>query len=407
MKRAALALLCLAVSAPAFAQRGRAVAPGVPPPALGEAFAGLSADDRALFAAGKHEFRFLFEVQDGLGPMFNDRACQICHFDPADCGGSFRTVTRIGKMVAGEFNPLKEFGGSLLQKGMGPREGSSHQFPGENGPNDAIFARRRTQPLFGLGLVDATSDATFIALAQSEAFGETPGRVAMVDNLVAGMKTAGKFGWKAQIATLEEFSGAALLDEIGITNPRFPDEACPAGKCSELAFNPQPALNDDGTRVRLLTLYMQLLAPPSRGSITAEVRAGEKVFNQIGCNSCHVSTLETGPNSNPALNHVTYHPYSDFLLHDMGSAGDGIEQGDAKGREMRTQPLWGLRFMFVMIGSFPGAPPKSPVLLHDGSARNIEAAILGHGGQGSAARGRFVQLSETDNANLMAFLKSL
>ena len=405
MKRAAFVLLCLAVSAPAFAQRSRAVAPGAPPPAIGEAFAGLSANDRALFAAGKREFRFLFEVQDGLGPMLNGRACQICHNDPADGGTSFRMVARVGKMVGGTFDPLTELGGSLLQKGMGSYEGSSHEFPSETAPKDAIVAQRRTQPLFGLGLVDATPDSTFIALAQSQAFGPTPGRAAMVDNLVTGTKTVGKFGWKSQIATLEEFSGAALLDEIGITSPRFPDEACPAGKCSELAFNPRPDLNDDGTRVRLLTTYMQLLAPPTRGPITAAVRAGEQVFNQIGCNSCHVATLVTGPNTMAALDRATYHPYSDFLLHDMGTLGDSIEQGNARGGEMRTQPLWGLHVLFQPSTFFNPLPPQ--FFLHDRRAPNLDAAISGHAGQASLSRQRFLQLNETDHASLMAFLNSL
>ena len=407
MKRAALAFICVAVSAPLFAQRTRAVAPPAAPPAAGEPLAGITAERRALFVAAKREFNFLFEVQDGLGPMFNDRGCTMCHVDPADGGGSFKTVVRIGKMIDGKFDPLAQFGGSLLQKGMGPNEGSSHLFPSDSFIRtvDVIETRRRTQPVFGLGLVEATPDSTFIALAQSESASGTPGRVAMVDNRLAGMKTAGKFGWKAQIATLQEFAAVALADEIGITNPLFPNETCPAGNCSELAFNPRPDLNDDGTRVRLDTVFMQLLAPPPRGPITAEAVAGEQVFNQIGCNSCHVSTLQTGPNSDRVFDRVTYHPYSDFLLHDMGNLGDGIEQGDAKGREMRTQPLWGLRFAF--------ATRLAPTLLergdflHHGEAKGLDEAILGHAGQAATARQRFVELNDTDHANLMAFLKSL
>src|SRR5262249_53222795 len=124
MKRATAAvLLCVAVSSPALAQRTRAAAPGGPPPSIGESFAGLSPDQRALFAAGKHEFNFLFEVQDGLGPMFNQRACTICHLDPTDGGGSFRTVTRVGKIIDGQFDPLTQIGGAVREEGKGATDG--------------------------------------------------------------------------------------------------------------------------------------------------------------------------------------------------------------------------------------------------------------------------------------------
>lgn len=405
MKRlTVLIVLCVLVAPSMFAQRRRAVGPPPPPPnnnpapaQFGQPLANLPLSLLALFNAGRREFGEPENVQDGLGPVFNGRSCGECHNVPVLGGGSDRLVTRIGTTTNGRFDPLTRLGGSLLQnRGIGPREGATHAFRGENVPPSAtIVARRRSTSLFGLSLVDATPDTTFIALAAQQAARNdgTAGRVSMADNLAAGMQTVGKFGWKAQVPTLFQFAGDAYLNEMGITNPFFPAENCPSGNCNELQFNPRPGLNDGGEDTRALTDFMTLLAAPPRGTITADVTAGEDVFNRIGCNACHVATLQTGSSATPALNRVTYSPYSDFLLHDMGALGDGIEQGTANGRELRTAPLWGLR----LVTTF----------LHDGRTRTIEGAITAHDGQGRAARDRFNALNATERARLLAFLRSL
>ena len=403
MKRlTVLAVLCVLLTPSMFAQRRRAVGSPPPPPQaapvqFGQPLTNLPLSLLALFNAGRREFGEPEDVEDGLGPVFNGRSCGECHNVPVLGGGSDRLVTRIGTTTNGRFDPLTRLGGSLLQnRGIGPREGSTHAFRAENVPPTAtIVARRRSTSLFGLSLVDATPDTTFIALAAQQAARNdgTAGRVAMADNLAAGMQTVGKFGWKAQVPTLFQFAGDAYLNEMGITNPFFPAENCPAGNCNELQFNPRPGLNDGGEDTRALTDFMTLLAAPPRGPITADVTAGEGVFNRIGCNACHVATLQTGSNPNAALNRVTYHPYSDFLLHDMGTLGDGIEQGTANGREFRTTPLWGLR----LVTTF----------LHDGRTRTIEGAIAAHDGQGRAARERFNALNATERGRLLAFLRSL
>jgi CxxC motif-containing protein (DUF1111 family) len=180
---------------------------------------------------------------------------------------------------------------------------------------------------------------------------------------------------------------------MGITNPQFPNENCPNGNCAELAFNPRPDLNDTGEGVQKLADFMQLLAAPPRATITSEVNQGEAVFARIGCDECHVATLHTGASAVTALDHRTYHPYSDFLLHDMGALGDGIEQGTALGRDMRTAPLWGLRF--------------TNEYLHDGRAQTLDQAVLQHDGEGRASRDRFAALSEDEKQKLRAFLRSL
>jgi CxxC motif-containing protein (DUF1111 family) len=411
MKRLFMVLVLLS-SLSLEAQRRRPsappAAPPTPPPAqntqFGAALPNLPPAQVALFNEGRREFVNQRAIETGLGPVFNGRSCLECHGVPAGGGGSARTVTRIGAIVNGVFDPLPHLGGGLLQgSGIGIPEGSTHRFLGERVPQQqaapseqsTIVARRRATPLFGLGLVDATDDTTFIALAQLQAARNdgTAGRVALVDNILAGMKTVGKFGWKAQVPTLEQFSGDAYVNEMGITSPLFPNEICPSGNCDELRFNPQPGLNDSGAAIVAVANFMRFLGAPPRGQITADATAGEAVFTRAGCDSCHTPSLQTGANANPALNRVTYRPFSDFLLHDMGSLNDGIAQDGATAHEMRTAPLWGLRGTLRF--------------LHDSRATSIEAAITAHDGQGRAARDRFNALDATDRARLIAFLRSL
>ena len=401
MKRPAVVLvLCaLTLATSVEAQRRRAVSPPEPPPPppvvtpinslFGAPLTSLSPENVALFNNGRRAFVDQRVPETGLGPVFNGRSCLECHGVPAGGGGSGRTVTRIGSYVDGVYDDLARLGGSLLQvQGTG--------VGGERVPQAAnIVARRRSPPLFGLGLVDATDDSTFIALAVAQAARNdgTAGRVALVQNLLAGMKTVGKFGWKAQVPTLSQFAGDAYVNEMGITNPMFPSEVCPSGDCNLLKNNRVPVINDDGTDTNAIADFMRFLGQPPRGLISADSTAGEAVFTRLGCDSCHVATLQTGPNANPALNRVTYHPYSDFLLHDMGPLADGIAQDGAGPREMRTPPLWGLR--------------GTARFLHDGRATTMEAAIEAHDGQGLSAATRFKALTAPERAQLIAFLRSL
>jgi CxxC motif-containing protein (DUF1111 family) len=174
---------------------------------------------------------------------------------------------------------------------------------------------------------------------------------------------------------------------------RVPSVPALGGGSTRLETRFGPALNDTGSGVVAFNDFMTMLGAPPRGTITLSALIGEVVFNQIGCANCHVANLSTGSSPIAALNNQTYHPFSDFLLHDMGALGDGIVQGPAGSREMRTAPLWGLR----MITRF----------LHDGRATTLDAAILAHAGQGQGARDQFAALSSTDKAYVRAFLNSL
>ncbi|HYC89974.1 MAG TPA: di-heme oxidoredictase family protein [Thermoanaerobaculia bacterium] len=402
MTRALLVLLLmLAQFSVVAAPRRRAVQhPQGPAPAqtgnLGDPVRGLTAAQLAAWLAARGEFNEDKDVAGGLGPIFNDVSCLRCHSVPVAGGSNPRGVTLFGRTMNGVFDPMTAFGGPVLQEhALGPEQGMP-PFQRELVPPQAtIVTQRRTTPLFGLGFVDATPDATFIALAAEQAARNpaTAGRVAFVTNFVAGTPTVGKFGWKAQVPSLFQFAGDAFRNEMGMTSAEFPNENCANGNCNDLARNPAPGLNDTGDGVRQLTDFMLMLGAPSRGLITADATAGEQVFQQLGCNQCHVPNLTTGSHPIAALSNKIYSPYSDFLLHDMGALGDGIVQGAASGRELRTAPLWGLRAQ----GRF----------LHDGRANNINDAIAAHDGQARTSREAYQQLDAQARARLLAFLNSL
>jgi len=379
--------MLLLVAPAAFAQRQGS---------FGDPLPGLTKAQRAAFDAGLEEFNEAEEADEGLGPVFNGRSCAECHSVPAVGGASERTVTRFGTTTNGAFDPLARFGGSLIQESaIGPADlPGLHQFTAETVPAAAtIVTKRRTTPLFGLGLVDAVPDAEFHALAARQAArGDgTAGRVSVVADLVHGGTAVGKFGWKGQVPNLMQFSADAYFNEMGITSPLFSSENCPNGNCAELDYNPMPGLNDDGSGVTAFNDFMTMLGAPPRDRRSND--AGERTFESIGCASCHVATWTTGSSPIAALDRTRFHPYSDFLLHDMGALGDGIAQGTATGREMRTAPLWGLR-TFTRY-------------LHDGRAATLEEAILAHDGQGRAASERFRALDGRERSRLLAFLNSL
>jgi len=372
----------------------QAIAQQRPPGAI--PVGGLTPAQQIAFNEGSRTFSKRYEIADGLGPVFNDESCSDCH---RNGGGTNQTVRRFGRVDRGVFDPLTELGGSLIQS-RGIRSittlDGTHDFVGERTPPDAtVTTLRRAHAVQGLGLVDAVADEAWRALAQAElqADPSTAGRVNVMLDLSTGRAAVGKFGWKAQVPTLTQFAGDALLNEIGITNPLFRDEVCPQGDCRALDFNPAPAMNDDGRDVEDLANFMTMLAPPPRGPITDDAIAGEQVFMQIGCGTCHRPTLRSGPSPVGALNGVDFHPYSDFLLHDMGSLGDGIVQGQATGLEMRTQPLWGLR--------------NTNRFMHDAATNSLEEAIRRHDGQARAARDRFIELTGGQLTQLLAFLRSL
>jgi CxxC motif-containing protein (DUF1111 family) len=358
---------------------------------FGDALPELTPADQQAFEDGLEEFTEEETVEEGLGPVFNDVSCAACHRSPAVGGDSPVVETRFGTRDKKQFDPLISGGGSLLQTDGTGANGcpTGETLP----PNTTIVAGRKTTPLFGAGLIEAIPDDQLRQLADRQP-SVIKGRAHQVREAFSPQTRVGRFGHKAQVATLLQFSGDAYLNEMGITSPNFQRENCPNGDCSLLSrcdLTPEP--EDNGEGVAAFAAFMRLLAPPPRGRITADVEAGEEIFTRLGCAGCHVPTWTTGSSPVAALNGVTFHPYSDFLLHDMGGLGDGIEQGRAGGTEMRTMPLWGLR----VRRSF----------LHDGSAPTIVEAIQAHAGQGQAASDAFGQLSDPEGRQLLEFLESL
>jgi CxxC motif-containing protein (DUF1111 family) len=359
-------------------------------PGLGGPLPGLSAEARRLFELGREDFLEVEEVEDGLGPAFNGTSCAVCHNLPAI--GGFGNVS---ELRAAWVAPRPAT--ALIHLFSIPEHECQPHVP----VNATEVARRIPIPLFGAGLVEAIPDAILLALedpADRNRDGIS-GRAAIVSDPASGQRRIGRFGWKAQQASLLAFSGDAYRNEMGITNDLFRDEEASGFNAQQLAAcdkAPDPEdVRDPATGLRGIdnfTNYMRFLAPPSRGELTPEARAGAGQFVEIGCARCHVPALQTGPNSNPALDRKVVVAFSDFLLHNIGT-GDGIAQGAASANEMRTPALWGLRF-------------RRP-LLHDGRAANLSDAILQHRGEADGVRGRYLRSTPGEQAALRAFLMTL
>lgn len=361
------------------------LAPVRPPP--GAPLPGLSSAQLELFTAGKGDFEDLEKKENGLGPAFNGISCHSCHNIPNTGGVGNVSVLRVGRRQNGTYTEPQ--GGSLL-----------HLFATEPKcqpvmPRDVnIIARRIPTPLFGLGLVESIPDEM---LRQLQAI--TGGRAALVTDPATRLQRVGRFGWKAQQATLLSFAGDAYVNEMGITNDIFPNEGGTGLSAQTLSeCSATPGIEDKAdpiTRRRGIdnfANFMQLLAPPGREPGPPNNRRGEDLFMAAGCASCHLPSLMTGPSQIAALDRKPVNAFSDFLLHDIGT-GDGIDQAAARGNEFRTAPLWGLRFRRM--------------LLHDGRALNPADAIDAHGGDAGPARDRFRRLPPPDRQALLDFLSAL
>jgi CxxC motif-containing protein (DUF1111 family) len=375
-------------------------------PAPGEPYPGLSPAERQVFATGRAAFERVHGIETGLGPVFNESACNRCHNKRGVGGGGIQSAVLAGRDDAGAFDALRAQGGPSFASNSVSFESAAEvsrliprcRLPRDGEPVPAganVVTRRRTTPLFGLGLVDATADSTFIELARQQP-AAIRGRAARVTELATGARRVGKFGWKAQAPSLHQFSGLALLMELGVTSPEFAIEQPPLGDASSgAACDVLPEPEDDGSEVERMTDFMRLLAPVAPLAASPAARLGDAAFSRLGCDGCHVRRLRAGPSSIASLSQREYAPYSDFLLHDMGALGDGIAEGDAGPREMRTAPLWGLHL---------GGGGR---LLHDGRARSFAEAIQRHDGQGARSRDAFGRASEAEQHALVAFLETL
>jgi CxxC motif-containing protein (DUF1111 family) len=367
-------------------------------PLPGDPLPGITSGDFEEFRLGAEDFTEVETAEDGLGPAFNGSSCAVCHSVPAIGGAGVVAEVRAARRDEhGEFVALAPTSGSLFQIFSIPTHTCQPVIP----PEANVISRRVPIPLFGAGLVEAIPDETLLALddAGDRDRDGISGRAAVITDIATGRRRVGRFGWKAQQATLLAFGADAYRNEMGITNDLFPEELAFGISREQMKLCdriPDPEDQPDRrTRRRGIDnfeAFMKFLAPAGRGPIDDTVRLGEALFSAVGCASCHVPALQTGPNPNPLFHRKVVPLFSDLLLHDVGT-GDGIRQEAAEPREFRTPALWGLRL-------------RRP-LLHDGTAATIEDAIGQHGGEASAARQRFLALPDDQRATLLAFLKSL
>jgi len=350
--------------------------------------------------------RFLFEqvetIADGLGPTYNAQSCRECHQNVVTGGASQVAEHRTGHLNNDAF--FEAPGGSLIQSRATYPEIVEHvDF------QDDIRTFRLSTSTLGDGYVECIANETLLAIRDRQP-AAIRGTAVIVPVLEAGgTARVGRFGWKSQHASLESFAADAYVNEMGITSPLMPEENTSSGRYVGYGtdYDPVPDPEDDGEDIRAFAGFMRATKAPPRGEITADVLAGEQLFQDVGCSGCHVPTIRTaraGAAVNggslvvpEALGNKLIHPYSDFLLHDIGS-GDGIPVLPTAGyeftaRQIRTAPLWGLR--------------TRNRLMHDGLTFTTRDAITRHGGQATRARTAFNQLAADQQSLLLAFLDSL
>lgn len=374
---------------------------------------------------------------DGLGPTMNLNSCVGCHSQPATGGSSPAVNPQVAFAASirnavpsflSEKGPVRE--ARFIRNANGTSDGGVHSLFSNCGPQENFEAAVRNRnvsfriptPVFGAGLIEQIPDTTILANlaangAQKRSFG-IGGRVNRVrvgtitgqPNVNGNDGTISRFGWKAQNQSLLLFSGEAYNVEMGITNLAFPTERDETAGCQILAPQPNSEADLDAgspadglSSIEKFTVFMRFLAPPRpstqvTGATADSIDAGRRQFTDVGCALCHTPTLNTHVAASPAsMAGKAVDLYSDLLLHDMGiGLADGIQQGQASGREWRTAPLWGLgqRLFF----------------LHDGRTGDLREAITAHystGSEANAVTKAFFALPDAQQQALLNFLRSL
>jgi CxxC motif-containing protein (DUF1111 family) len=405
---------------------------------------------RARFTFGKIQFNTEWDPEpgqvpanDGLGPTFNAIACASCHVNngrgrpPQDNSSEFESIlVRLsvpGADAHGGPQPLDNYGGQLQHRAVNnvPPEGTARiVYTNTDGefadgtpyqlrqptvvfsdlaygdlPADTMYSLRIANPVIGLGLLEAVPEALLQTLADADDADNNgiSGRINRVWSPTQNTTTAGRFGWKANVATVAEQNAGAALGDMGITTELNPTDNCPATQtaCATAAAadNNEPEFQHDFFSE--LTRYVRLLGVPAqRDADDPQVQRGAALFGGLGCVQCHAATLVTGDAEFTELAQQTIHPYSDLLLHDMGPGlADKRPDYQASGSEWRTPPLWGIGLTIEVSGY--------EFYLHDGRARSLSEAILWHGGEAQTARAAFAGLGKEQRQELLRFLGSL
>ena len=364
--------------------------------------------DDATFDIALEAFSEEETAADGLGPVYNHFSCKACHFQRGAGGSGVMAELRAGSFNGVAFTDHP--GGSLIHSACaGNLAGGSnvtdadceHVLSGTN-----VFALRRSLSIFGDGFVEATANQTLTAIRNAQPAGQQGTIINVPVVEVPGATRIGRFGWKDQQASLESFAGDAYLNEMGITNlvdgqRGFDVDNTSNGNArNDGVADPE----DDGEDVENFTNFMRSLPAPARAVRNAQTARGEALFSQIGCAVCHtpnITTAQAGTAINggaeivgAATGNKTYHPFGDFLLHNIGT-GDGIVQNGGAGtrNQIRTKPLWGTS--------------TENRFLHGGTAFTITDAINAHAGQGTTSRNNFNALTAAQRTDLIAFVVSL
>lgn len=395
-------------------------------------------------------------ASDGLGPLFNARACQLCHLKdgrghppvgaddapvalflrlsvPADYaaetaqiadwiatrdeptyGGQLQTFNLPGVAAEAKMRttwkdlPVTLAGGEVATL-RSPEYTIADPAYGPLNP-DVMTSPRIAQQMIGLGLLEAIPAEDILANADPEdADGDgISGRASIVMSREFGVPMLGRFGHKAGMPSIREQSAAAFSGDMGLSTPLHPASAgdCTAAEeaCLDAPTGADPVTDVEvsAESLDLVTFYARNLGVPERRDPGApEVLRGKRIFYGSGCAACHTPKFVTGRmKDESAQSFQLIWPYTDLLLHDMGEGlADHRPEGRATGSEWRTAPLWGIGLTAQVAGQ--------TTFLHDGRARSLLEAILWHGGEAQAARDAVVELSPTDRADLIRYLESL
>jgi len=355
--------------------------------------------------------------EDGLGPTFNNTSCISCHENPRGTaeghatdsntklfGGSGSQIT---ELRAGHFNGtsfVDHPGGSLINDRANDRSIQEHILSGNE-----VQVLRLTLSIAGDGFVEAIDSNTLLAISNAQPAAQRGTLIQVPVLEAAGQSRGGRFGWKDQHASLLSFASDAYINEMGVTNKFAQTENTSNGTSVQGGTfdgkgDPSGTGEDDAGDINEFTTFMRCLKAPPRGPQNASTSNGQTVFNNIGCAVCHVSTITTAPAGtvinggaltvSTALGDKNIHPFSDFLLHNVGT-GDGIVQNGGQGTrlQVRTAPLWG-------IGS-------RTRFMHDGNSLTVLNAITRHGGQAATSVSNFNAQSATNQNDVLAFIFSL
>jgi len=376
---------------------------------IAEPTAGLTVAQMSHFIEGDELFAKIYTAEEGLGPIYIQNSCEGCHVGDGK-GHPFNTEIRFGKMDEnGTFDYMLDQGGPQLQ------HRSIANYAPEQLPDGHTTTSERIAPIvIGMGHLAAIHDDDLIALADPyDTDGDgISGRLNYVDPKeyfeaqdihVANEngQYIGRFGKKAKEITLLDQVVFALKQDMGLTSD-FDTEDLINYEIAIGATDGVPEPEVGSNVVDHLVFYMRTLKTPTRRDADApEVIRGEGIFQQIGCNKCHVEAFTTTVQDIDAISEKTFYPYTDLLLHDMGELlDDNYPEGSASGNEWRTPPLWGL-------GLAEDSQGGTGYYLHDGRATSIEDAIYLHAGEAVDVRNNYIALTDADKESLISFLKSL